>query len=76
LINLKIKKRKKIKPTGFVLGSKKLYLSTSTGRLLIVDIETGKTQSIIKIDSEKISRPIILKQSLFVVKNNSVIKLN
>ena len=29
-----------------------------------------------KIDSEKISRPIILKQSLFVVKNNSVIKLN
>ena len=72
----KIKKRKKIKPTGFVLGSKKLYLSTSTGRLLIVDIETGKTQSIIKIDSEKISRPIILKQSLFVVKNNSVIKLN
>ncbi len=76
LKNIKERKRKEIKLTGFVVGRKNIYLSTSTGRLLIVKIETGTTQSILKLDNEKISRPIVLNESLFIAKNNSIIKLN
>ena len=76
LKNIKERKRKEIKLTGFVLGRKNIYLSTSTGRLLIVKIETGTTQSILKLDNEKIQRPIVLNESLFIAKNNSIIKLN
>ncbi len=76
LKNIKKRKKKKIKLTGFVVGRKNIYLSTSMGRLLIVNIETGTTQSILKLDSEKISRPIVLNESLFIAKNNSIIKLN
>ena len=74
--NFKIKKRKSIKPTGFIIGKTKIYLSTDNGRLLVVDIASGKTISTLKIDNEKILRPKILNEKLFVVKNNSIIKLN
>ena len=74
--SFKKKKRKKIKPTGFIVGNKNIYLSTSNGRLLIVDVETGNTQSVIKLDNEKLSRPIASIHSLFIAKNNSIIKLN
>ena len=74
--NFKTKQRKSMKPTGFVLGKDKIYLSTDNGRLLVVDISTGKTISTLKIDNEKILRPKILNEKLFIVKNNSIIKLN
>ena len=74
--NFKIKNRKSITPTGFILGKSKIYLSTNNGRLLVVDISTGKTISTLKIDNEKILRPKILNQKLYIVKNNSIIKLN
>ena len=35
--NFKIKKRNKIKPTGFIVGKDNVYLSTNHGRLLILD---------------------------------------
>tara|TARA_B100001057_G_scaffold235394_1_gene235679 strand:- start:2232 stop:3536 length:1305 start_codon:yes stop_codon:yes gene_type:complete len=74
--NFKIKKRKKIKPVGFIIGINNIYLTTENGRLLIIDIKSGKTKSIFKIDNEKISRPFILNEKLFVVKNNAIIKLD
>ena len=74
--NFKKKKRSAIKPTGFILGKSKIYVSTDNGRLLVVDIATGKTISTLKIDNEKILRPKILNEKLFIVKNNSIIKLN
>jgi len=74
--NFKIKKRKNIKPTGFVVGLNKIYLSTSNGRLLIIDIKSGKTTSTLKIDNNKISKPFILNKNLFLIKDNAVIKLN
>ena len=49
---------------------------TSNGRLLIINIIDGKTKSVLKIDNEKISRPLIIEKNLFVIKDNSVIKLN
>ena len=74
--HIKDKKRKKIKPTGFVVGTKNIYLSTSNGRLMVIDISSGKTISTVKIDNEKISRPKILGNNLFVIKDNAIIKLN
>ncbi|MDB3888689.1 PQQ-like beta-propeller repeat protein [Candidatus Pelagibacter sp.] len=74
--SFKPKKRNKIKPTGFVVGLNKIYLSTNKGRLLVIDIASGKTISILKIDNQKISRPFILNKNLFVIKNNAIIKLN
>jgi outer membrane protein assembly factor BamB len=74
--DLKKKKRKKIKPIGFIIGLKNIYLSTNNGRLFVIDIVTGKTVSILKIDNEKISRPIIIDKNLFVIKDNAIIKLD
>ena len=72
----KIKKRQNIKPTGFVVGLKNIYLSTSNGRLLVIDITSGKTISTLKVDNEKISKPFVQNKNLFLIKDNSIIKLN
>ena len=74
--NIKLKKRKKIKPTGFIVGKNDIYLSTDHGRLLIININNGSTTSMIKIVNKKISRPSVLNQNLFIVSDNSIIKLN
>ena len=74
--SFKSKKRSKIKPVGFVMGINNIYLSTTNGKLLIIDIVSGQTISILKIDSEKISRPLIVNKNLFIIKDNAIIKLN
>tara|TARA_Y100000590_G_scaffold208216_1_gene235793 strand:- start:4342 stop:5646 length:1305 start_codon:yes stop_codon:yes gene_type:complete len=70
------KKRDKIRPVGFVLGKEKIYLTTNNGRLIVIDILTGKSNQIIKIDNEMISKPFILDKNLFIIKNNSITKLD
>ena len=72
----KQKKRNNIKPSGFIVGFNNIYLSTSNGKLLVIDIKSGKTISILKIDNDKVSRPIINEKSLFLIKDNAIIKLN
>ena len=72
----KKKKRLKIKPVGFILGSENIYLTTSHGRLMIIDVTLGRTISMLKIDNDKISRPFVLNQNLYIIKENSIIKLN
>ena len=74
--DFKIKNRPKIKPTGFVVGLSKIYVSTTNGRLIIVNIKTGKVITVLKIDNEKISQPFIVDKDLFVIKDNGIIKLN
>ena len=71
----KKKKRSKIKPEGFIVGNKNIYLTTNNGRLFIINILSGKTEEILKIDRERISRPFVLNQNLFIIKNNAIIKL-
>ncbi len=70
------KKRIKIKPEGFIVGNKNIYLTTNKGHLLIIDIKNGRTNEILKIDKDKISKPYVLDQNLFIVKDNAIIKLN
>ena len=74
--NFKKKKRNKIQPTGFIIGGNNLYLTTDNGRLLVLDVLTGKVLNILKIDNNKISRPLVLNQNLFITSDNSIIRLN
>ena len=76
LSNFKNKKRNKIKPIGFIVGKNNIYLTLNNGRLLVIDIKTGSVNSVLKIDNEKISAPIVQGQNLYVTKNNSIIKLD
>ena len=68
-------KRKAIKPVGFIVGLNNIFLTTSNGRLLIIDIITGTTLKNLKIDNEKISRPFFSDNNLFLIKDNAIIKL-
>lgn len=70
------KKKNEILPMGFVMNSSNLFISLSNGRLLITNISDGKIKDIIKIDNTKISRPYINNQNMYLIKNNSIIKLN
>ena len=72
----KKKKRSKILPIGFIVGKDNIYLTTDNGRLLVIDIVTGVTSSVIKIDNDKISRPFVLNNNLYIIKDSSIIKLN
>ena len=74
--NFKIKNKKKIEPEGLIVGFKNIYLTTNNGKLLVIDIRTGKINSILKIDNKKISRPFVLNKNLFVVKDNAIIKID
>ena len=74
--SIKPKIRNKILPTGFIVGKNNIYLTTDHGRLLTVDIASGKVIKIIKIDKNKITRPSILNNNLFIITDNSIIKLN
>jgi len=71
-----IKKRDKIKPVGFILNKEKILLTTDNGRLLIINIFNGKTEKVLKIDNNKISRPFVFDTSIVLLKNDSVIRLN
>ena len=72
----KPKKRSKIKPTGFVVGVEDVYLSLDNGRLLIIDVISGQTKSIIKINGKKISKPVIVNKNLYIIADNSIVRLN
>ena len=43
---------------------------------MIIDVITGRTKSMLKIDNDKISRPFVLDQNLYIIKENSIIRLN
>ena len=63
-------------PIGFIVSNEKIYISLSNGRLVSVDLLTGKSLDVVKIDGEKISRPYIFKNEMFVIKDNGILKLN
>jgi outer membrane protein assembly factor BamB len=74
------KKKKRYKnvtePQGFVIAKNKIYMTTSNGYILIIDVKSGKTEKYLKINNSKVSKPIIFKNSIYTLTNKSVIKLN
>jgi len=69
-------KKKNITPEGFIIANDKIYLSLNNGRLVTIETLNGKPIDIKKIDNEKISRPYILNNNMFIVRDNAIIKLN
>jgi len=74
--NIKEKRKKDFKPIGFLIGKFNIYLSTNNGRILVINFKEGKIEKMLKLDNNKLQRPIYFNRSLYVAKDNSIIKLN
>ena len=74
--NYKTKKRKNVKPIGFAIGDTKLYLTNTDGKMIVVDLNLGKVTGVEKVAGNFTSRPFIFNQSLFVIRNGSIIQYN
>ena len=72
----KEKKRKELKPIGFVIGNTNIYISNNDGKLIVVDLSNGKVNFIEKIGGDTISEPFIANQNLYVIKSGSIVRYN
>ncbi len=70
--NFDLKKRKRIKPTGFTVGGNNLYLTNSDGNLIVISLNAGNVLKIEKVARDLISKPVIYDENLFIVKNGSI----
>ena len=69
------KDRLDIKPIGFIHAKNKVYVSLSNGRLVTINSSTGIQEKITKISNSKISRPYILNNSMYLIKDNALAKI-
>ena len=76
LKNIKEKRRKKYYPVGFIISDSKIYLATMNGRLFIINFSDSSFQKILKLDKEKLQRPIYFNKELYIIKDNAIIKIN
>ncbi len=72
----KEKKRKKIFATGFTIGNKNLYVTTNNGKLIVLDISSGKILTYYGFGKNKISNPRMIHKNLYLVSGNSIIKID
>ncbi len=73
-MNYKDKKRKDINPVGFVIGEKKLYLTNSDGKMIIVGLDQGNILKIEKVSGNLVSEPFIFNNNLFIIRNGSIVQ--
>ena len=76
LKNIKKKKREKYRPAGFIISDNKAYVSTNNGRIFVINFTDNTLQKILKLDREKLQRPIYFNNELYIAKDNSIIKIN
>ena len=76
LKNIKKKRRKNYLPVGFIISKDKVYVSTKNGRLFIINFSDSTFQKILKLDREKIQRPVFFNKELYIAKDNSIIRIN
>ena len=76
LKNIKKKWRKNYRPVGFIISDNKVYISTNNGRIFIINFFDNSLQKILKLDREKLQRPIYFNNELYIAKDNSIIKIN
>ena len=74
--NIKEKRKKNYQPIGFLVGKFYIYVSTNNGRILVVNFKEGKVEKTLKLDSKKLQRPVYFNKSLYIAKDNSIIRLN
>ena len=70
------KTRKKYFPVGFVVTNNKIYLSTINGRLFVINFSDGSLDKILKLDKDKLQRPVYFNKSIYITKDNSIIRIN
>jgi len=74
--NYKEKKRADIKPIGFVIGARNLYLTNSDGNMNVTDLVTGASIYNVKVAYNIISEPFIFNKNLFIIRKGSIIQYN
>tara|TARA_E500000178_G_scaffold278282_1_gene277743 strand:+ start:650 stop:1945 length:1296 start_codon:yes stop_codon:yes gene_type:complete len=74
--NIKKKRKKNYQPTGFLVSKFYIYLSTNNGRILVVNFKEGKIEKMLKLDNNKLQRPVYFNKSLYIAKDNSIVRLN
>ena len=76
LKNMKKKKRANYYPVGFIISNNKIYLTTKNGRLFIINFADSSLNKVLKLDREKLQRPVYFDKELYVTRNNSIIRIN
>ncbi len=76
LKNIKKKRRKNYRPVGFIISDDKVYVSTNNGRIFIINFSDNSLQKILKLDREKLQRPVYFNNELYIAKDNSIIRIN
>ena len=76
LKNIREKRQKDYQPTGFLVGKFYIYVSTNNGRILVVNFREGKIEKKLKLDNNKLQRPVYFNKNLYIAKDNSIIRLN
>ena len=71
----KFKDKLEIKPIGFIHAKDKIFVSLSNGSLVTINSSTGIQENVTKINNSKISRPYILNNSMYLIKNNALAKI-
>ncbi len=69
------KNKLEIKPIGFIHAKNKIYVSLSNGRLVTINSSTGIHENVTKINNSKISRPYVLNNSMYLIKDNALAKI-
>ena len=75
-IQYKKKNRSQIKPIGFAIGNKNLYLTNSDGKIIIVDLSLGSIIKIEKVSGNLLSKPLIFENNLYLIRNGTIDKYN
>ena len=75
LRSFKLKKRKTININGFVVAKKQMYISTNKGHLIVVNLKSGLEEKVFRISKENLSKPYINNGKLYLIKDDSIIKL-
>ena len=76
LREIKEKKRNNYYPTGFIIIGEKVYLTTKNGRLFVINFSDVIFNKILKLDRDKLQRPIYFNNEIYITKDNSIIKIN
>ena len=76
LKNIKKKRRENYRPTGFIISDDKVYVSTRNGRIFIINFSDNSLQKVLKLDKEKLQRPVYFNRELYIAKDNSIIRID
>ena len=63
------------KRQGFIHAKNKIYVSLSNGRIVTINSTTGIQEKITKINNSKISRPYVLNNNMYLIKDNALTKI-